>query len=140
MSVNSHYAREADGIDFGNGILFEGDEGRMFVNRGKLEGKVIDDLTEADNQEIEEAMSKLYKGKKPGSHMSNFFECIEDREQPISDVVTHHRTMTSCHLCNIALMLGREVKWDPATEQFIGDDQANALMSRPQRAGHETVV
>ncbi len=133
MSVNSHYKREEDGIDFGNGILFEGDEGRIFVNRGKLEGKPIDELTEADNKELDEAIGKLYKGKKPGSHMTNFFECLEDRQQPISDVATHQRTMTSCHLCNITLMLGRELKWDPAKEDFVGDEQATALMSRARR-------
>ena len=59
--------------------------------------------------------------------MKNFFECIEDRSKPISDVWSHHRTMTSCHLCNIALMLGRELKWDPKTEQFVDDEQAIAL-------------
>lgn len=133
MSVNHHYKREGDNVDFGNGILFEGEKGRIFVNRGKLEGKPINDLTDADNAEIEAAIGKLCKGKKPGSHMRNFFECIEDRGKPISDVWSHHRTMTSCHLCNIALMLGRELKWNPKTEEFVGDDQANALMSRKSR-------
>jgi hypothetical protein len=42
--------------------------------------------------------------------------------------------MTSCHLCNIAMMLGRELQWDPATEKFIGDDEATKLMSRPRRS------
>ena len=73
------------------------------------------------------------KGKRHGNHMRNFFECIEDRSKPISDVWSHHRTMTSCHLCNIALMLGRELKWDPKTEQFVDDEQANALLSRKSR-------
>ncbi|NOY42008.1 MAG: Gfo/Idh/MocA family oxidoreductase [Planctomycetes bacterium] len=132
MSVNSHYKREG-GIDFENGILFEGDAGRIFVNRGKLEGKPVDNLSEKDNAELETRITKLYKGKKPGHHMRNFFECIEDREQPISDVFTHHRTMTSCHLCNIALMLGRDLKWDPKQQTFVGDDQANALKSRKSR-------
>ncbi len=140
LSVNNHYRRESDNVDFGNGILFEGDEGRIFVNRGKLQGKLVDDLSDSDNEEIDERISKLYKGKKPGNHMGNFFECLEDRQQPISDVVTHHRTMTSCHLCNIALMLGRELKWDPDNEQFIGDDQATALMSRRARKPYATEV
>ncbi|MDB4557764.1 dehydrogenase, partial [bacterium] len=73
------------------------------------------------------------KGKRPGSHMKNFFDCIEDRGKPISDVWSHHRTMTSCHLCNIALMLGRELRWDPKAERFIDDEQANALMTRKSR-------
>ena len=41
--------------------------------------------------------------------------------------------MTCCHLCNIALMLGRELKWDPQREQFIGDEQATAFTSRHRR-------
>ncbi|MGI9470927.1 MAG: Gfo/Idh/MocA family protein [Rubripirellula sp.] len=133
MSVNNHYKREGDNVDFGNGILFEGDKGRIFVNRGKLEGRPINDLTDADRAELDKAIIKLCKGKQPGNHMKNFFDCIEDRSKPISDVWSHHRTMTSCHLCNIALMLGRELKWDPKAEQFVDDDQANALMSRKSR-------
>jgi hypothetical protein len=65
--------------------------------------------------------------------MGNFFESVKDRGTPISDVATHVRTMTCCHLCNIALMLGREVHWDPQREQFNGDDQATALTSRHRR-------
>lgn len=132
MSVNHHYKR-GEKTSFGNGILFEGDKGRIFVNRGKLEGKPIDQLTEKDNADLDAAIAKLYKGKKPGHHMRNFFECLEDRSDPVSDVYTHHRTMTSCHLCNIMLMLGRDLKWDPKNEKFIGDDQATALMSRKSR-------
>jgi predicted dehydrogenase len=133
MSVNHHYKRTGDNVDFGNGILFEGEKGRIFVNRGKLEGKPVDQLTDADKAEIDEAIIKLCKGKQPGNHMRNFFECIEDRSKPISDVWSHHRTMTSCHLCNIALMLGRELNWDPKRERFIDDEQANALMGRKSR-------
>jgi len=132
LSVNHHYKREG-GTDFGNGILFEGDAGRIFVNRGKLEGKPINELTEKDNQELDAMITQLYKGRKTGDHMQNFFDSIDDRVQPISDVFTHHRTMTSCHLCNIALMLGRDLDWDPQNEKFVGDDQANALMSRKGR-------
>lgn len=134
LSVNDNYSREG-GIDFGNGILFEGEKGRIFVNRSKLQGKPIDNLTEKEQAEINEQVTKLYKGRKTGHHMQNFFESIEDREQPISDVFTHHRTMTTCHLCNIGLMLGRELSWDPQQESFVGDDQANAFLSRASRDG-----
>ena len=137
MTVNDTYKREGTNIDFGNGVLFEGDEGRIFVNRGKLEGKPVDDLTESDKEEINDRVIELYKGRRPGSHMANFFSCVKDREQPISDVATHHRTMTSCHLCNITLMLGRELNWDPAAETFVDDDKAVALMSRKRRAEYD---
>lgn len=133
VSVNHHYKREGDNVDFGNGILFEGEKGRIFVNRGKLEGGPVNALTDDDKKELDEAVLKLCKGKRHGNHMRNFFECIEDRSKPISDVWSHHRTMTSCHLCNIALMLGRELNWDPKAEQFVEDEQANALLSRKSR-------
>ena len=60
-------------------------------------------------------------------------EATATRPVPISDVDSHHRTMTSCHLCNIALMLGRDLKWDPDKQQFDGDEQATMLMTRPRR-------
>lgn len=130
ISVNHHYSREGDNVDFGNGILFEGSKGRIFVNRGRLSGSPVDALTDADNAELDELITKLCKGKQPGNHMANFFECIEDRGTPISDVWTHHRTMTSCHLCNIALMLGRDLQWDPKAEVFVDDDEANKFLAR----------
>ena len=79
-------------------------------------------------------MTKLYRGKKPGDHMRNFFECVKDRSLPISDVFTHHRSMTVCHLANIAMKLGRKLRWDPDAEEFIGDDEASSMLSREQRA------
>jgi len=133
MHVTNNYTSEDGKTKFDNGILFEGSAGRIFVNRGRLSGKPVEELSEADSKKIDDAVTALYGGKKLGGHMANFFECIEDRSDPISDVYTHHRTMTSCHMCNIALMTGRELKWDPKAEQFIGDDQANALRSRPSR-------
>lgn len=138
LNVNNHYKREGDNVDFGNGILFEGEKGRIFVNRGKLEGRPMNDLTDDDRKELDEYIVELCHGKKPGNHMGNFFECIEQGGKPISDVWSHHRTMTSCHLCNITLMLGRDLKWDPKQEVFLDDDQANALLSRKSREGFTT--
>lgn len=137
LSVNNHYKRPDENIDFGNGILLEGDDARIFVNRSKLQGAPIDNLSEKDNAEIDERVAKLYKGKQPGAHMKNFFECIEDRTQPISDVETHHRTMTSCHLCNISLMLGRELNWDPKGQTFVNDEEAALFVSRKRREGFD---
>jgi predicted dehydrogenase len=121
-----------------NGILFEGTEGRLFVNRGKVTGKPVEDLKE--NPLPEDAIVKLYKGKKPGNHMGNFFECIKDRTQPISDVYTHHRSMSTLHLANIAIRLGRKIEWDAEREQIVGDSQANSWLAREQRKGYEIVT
>jgi myo-inositol 2-dehydrogenase / D-chiro-inositol 1-dehydrogenase len=90
-------------------------------------------MTKAEKVKMHERVVKLYHGKEPTSHMQNFFDCVVSRDTPISDVETHHRTMTCCHLCNIGLMLGRELKWNPKTEEFEGDEQATTLMTRPRR-------
>jgi predicted dehydrogenase len=121
--------------DTDNGILFEGEDGRFFVSRGALKGKPVEDLE--TNPLSEDALTKVYKGKKPGNHMANFFECIKSREAPISDVWTHHRAMTTCHLANIAIRLGRRLQWDPEQEDIVGDDEARKWLSREQRKGYE---
>ncbi|MFK7818403.1 MAG: Gfo/Idh/MocA family oxidoreductase [Planctomycetaceae bacterium] len=125
----------AEDLGFKNGIMFQGTKGRFFVNRGKLTGLPVEQLEE--NPLDPATMTKLYKGKKPGSHMRNFFECIATREQPISDVDTHHRAMTTCHLANISTRLGRTLNFDPETEMIVGDDDAAQWQSREQRKGYE---
>ncbi|HPM85060.1 MAG TPA: dehydrogenase, partial [Candidatus Anammoximicrobium sp.] len=74
-----------------------------------------------------------YKGKQRRGHMQNFFDCVRDRGEPVSDVFSHHRELSSCHLCNIAMLLKRKLQWDPEKEDFVGDQQASDLVSRPQR-------
>jgi hypothetical protein len=134
ISVNDEYSRP-DGTKFSNGILFEGSQGRIFVNREKLTGKPVEAMTAPERSELYQSLIPLYKGRWPGDHMGNFFECVTDRGEPMSDVETHHRTMTSCHLCNIGLMLGRELQWNPEAERFVNDPAADALISRTSRPG-----
>ena len=117
-----------------NELLLEGDLGRIRVNRGGLTGKPYEDLTKQEQQWLDEEVVKLYGGKQPGDHMRNFFECIADRSQPISDVFSHHRTVSACHLSNITMRLGRKLRWDPEKERFPDDAEANAMLSRPQRS------
>jgi predicted dehydrogenase len=122
----------------GNGILFEGTEGRFHVSRGAMKGRPVEDLN--SNPISEDRLMQLYKGKKPGNHMANFFECIADRTDPISDVYSHHRAMTTCHLANIAIRLGRKIRWDSEQEQIVDDAAANQWLSREQRKGYEIDV
>ena len=141
FKINVKYANGIDMLirnDEENGILIEGTEGRIFVSRGSLKGKPVEDL-EA-NPLPADAISKLYKGKQPGDHMRNFFECCVDRTQPISDVYTHHRAMTTCHLSNIAIRLGRKLNWDPDKQEITGDADANKWQAREQRKGFEIIV
>ena len=133
VTVHDNYVSADGKTKFDNGILFTGDEGRIFVNRERLTGKALEEMTPADRTTMLQSLIPIYKGRWPGDHMGNFFECIADRSEPISDVASHVRTMTCAHLCNIALMLGRELKWDPNSERFEGDEQATAFMSRHRR-------
>ena len=124
----------------GNGIWFKGDKGEIFVNRGKLTGTIIDELTDDDQQWLKGERAKLYKGMPQRDHMENFFACVKERKEPVSDVFSHHRHLTSCHLSNLAMLLKRKLRWDPKNEVFIGDATANALLSRPRRKGYELTV
>ncbi|HEY1067664.1 MAG TPA: gfo/Idh/MocA family oxidoreductase, partial [Pirellulales bacterium] len=118
-----------------NGILFEGTEGRFFVNRGKITGKPVEELK--SNPLPEDAIEKVYGGKVPANHTVNFIEGMQARKQPISDVWSHNRMLEICHLSNIAMRLGRELKWDPTKREIIDDAQANSFLSRESRKGYE---
>ncbi len=119
-----------------NGILFEGTKGRMFVNRGKITGTPIDEKWD-DGQYGEEDVVRLYKGKQPEGHKQNFYRCIREGGLPVSDVYSHLQSMATCHLSAIAARLARSLKWDPQTEQFVGDDQAATFFGRERREGFE---
>jgi len=121
-----------------NGILFEGTEGRFFVNRGKITGKPVEELK--DKPLPEGAIEAIYGGKVSENHTENFTAAMKSRKQPISDVWTHNRMLEICHLSNIAMRCGRALAWDPEKRQIVGDDQANAMLSRPSRKGYETQV
>jgi predicted dehydrogenase len=141
------------------GVLFQGENGRIFINRDHLTGKPVEDLTKADRQWLEAEADKLSGGRHlpaaegeawpqryrgPNSisrnHMRNFFDCVRSRKLPASDIFSHHRVMNSCHMCTIAIKLKRKLTWDPLKEEFIGDAEANAMLTRPQRSPYEIRV
>ncbi|WP_437186212.1 Gfo/Idh/MocA family oxidoreductase [Planctomicrobium sp. SH668] len=118
-----------------NGILFEGTEGRFFVNRGKIAGKPVEDLK--DKPLPEGAIEEVYGGPVSKNHTANFIEGMNSRKQPISDVWSHNRMLEICHLSNIAMRLGRDLNWDATTREIVGDDQANSFLARESRKGYE---
>lgn len=121
----------------GNGILFEGTKGRFHVSRGATKGKPFEDLKE--NPLPEDAIEKVYGGR-PTSHMENFIQCVQTRAKPISDVWTHHKAMTTCHLANIAIRLDKTLEWDAQKEEVTNDATARAMQQREQRKGYEINV
>jgi myo-inositol 2-dehydrogenase/D-chiro-inositol 1-dehydrogenase len=123
------------------GVLIEGDKGRIYVNRGRITGKPIEeqDADPALKDKIMAEVEKLYKGNtsKMGDHMGNFFEAWMHGKWPISDVESQHRSVSACHLGNISIRLGRKLTWDPVKEQFVGDSEADAMLKRAQREPYQ---
>ncbi len=119
-----------------NGILFDGSKGRIFVNRGKITGKPIDENWD-EGKYSEDDLAGLYKGKPHEGHKNNFYRCIREGGQTVSDVFTHVQAMNTCHLSAIAARLGREIKWDPKAEKIVGDEQAATFFARSRREGFD---
>ncbi len=117
-----------------NGVLFEGTKGRIFVDRGRISGKPIEENWDKDAFGQED-LTRLYKNKPPEEHKQNFYRCIREGGLPISDVFSHVQALNTCHLCAIAARLNRVIRWDPKNEKITGDDQAAAMFARTPREG-----
>lgn len=110
-----------------NGVLFTGTEGKIEVNRGHFE------TWPASIGEAPLAASEQILYKSPG-HQTDWLDCIRTRRRPICDVEIGCRSVTVCHLGNIACWLGRTIRWDPKKEEIIGDEEAARWLDRPKRA------
>ena len=122
--------------DQGNGVLLEGTEGRIFVNRGRLTGRPVEQLQERPlTRDV--TMGRDLSGNPDEAHVRNFFESATSRQTPISDVFSHHRALSTCHLAGIAARVGRKIRWDPQRQQTVGDELAQALVARAPRRGYE---
>ena len=111
-----------------NGVRFIGEGGKeIFVTRGKLEMKP----QELIREKIQEHEINLYKS---GQHERNFIDCVYSGEPTITTCEIGHRSISIAHLANIGLRLGRkQVKWNPKTERFVNDAEADKLLSAPMR-------
>jgi predicted dehydrogenase len=109
------------------GVTWEGTEGTVYADRGKLETNPKSLLdTKIGPNEVH-----LYASD---DHFRNFIDCVLSRGPTAAPVEVAHRSITICHLGNIAMRLRRKrLRWDPRTEQVIGDDEAAAMLSRPYR-------
>jgi hypothetical protein len=109
-------------------IYCEGEDGWLLVKdwRGKLEASSEEIL----NSVIGEKDLHLYTDE---SEHVNFLKCIRSRKPTYHPVEHLHRTSTISHIGNIAMKLGRQLKWDPVREEFPGDSDANSMRSREER-------
>ena len=115
----------------GGGAIFQGTDGTIRIDRGHVS---------SDPPEIVNDAKKKNRFQSQGDtneHLANWVDCIKSRRQPVADVEIGHRSTTVCHLGNIARWTGRKLRWDPKQEQFVGDADANRLLTRDQRKGYE---
>jgi hypothetical protein len=103
------------------GTTFEGDQGTIYVNRGKLESTPADIITTPlGPNDVHLHVSK--------NHMDNWYECMKSRKAPICDVEIGHRSATVCHLGSLAMRTGRKLSWDPKTEKLSGNEAAARML------------
>ena len=133
-----------DGPGKPNGVLFSGTEGWIFVSRGRYRASASDPVSDASSGGPLAASDPRILGSVIGEHEvhlyksddqhGNWLECIRTRSLNIAPAEVAHRACTACLLQHIAMKLGRKLHWDPRTERFRNDDEANSMLSRPQRA------
>jgi predicted dehydrogenase len=110
------------------GLKFEGTDGWVFVH---IHGGNLEASSPALLQEFIRP-DETHLGRSPGHHQ-DFFSAVRTRGVTMAPPEVGHRTATLCHIANIAMALGRPLKWDPVAEQFPGDAAANRMLSRPMR-------
>jgi len=109
------------------GVRFEGTEGMVEVSREHL-------ITEPESlrrRKLGPNEIHLYQSKQ---HPDNFLECVRTRKRPASDASVGYRSITVCHLGNIAYWLKRPLQWDPTAEQFVNDPEADRMLWREMRS------
>jgi len=112
-------------------IEFIGTQGRVMVDRGTLRtdpSSIMAEPTGPDEVQLPHSRG----------HKQNWVDCIRSRRRPICDVEIGCRSVTVCHLGNIAYWLRRPLKWDPVNEDFIGDGEASRWLDRPKRSPWHT--
>jgi hypothetical protein len=141
-------AKYANGVtmiidnNFANGVRFEGADGWIFVSRGGARATASDPasaygkaLEASDPAILNSAIgpNELHLHKSDDHHL-DWLISIQTRQPAVTTPEEAHRSTSACILGWIAMKLGRKLTWDPAKEVFVGDDEANAMCSRPQRA------
>lgn len=114
------------GMGLPGGVTIIGSKGTIHVTRKQIEATPADLLS----QTLGESAVRLAASD---NHYRNWLGCIKSRQAPIASVEIGHRSATACHLGNIAMRLGRPIRWDPETETVVNDSEAQAMISRPYR-------
>jgi len=111
----------------GGGVVFFGTEGKIAVDRQHLE------TSPEKLRTIPIGPEEVHLYESPG-HKQNWVDCMRTRARPICHAEIGCRSVTVCHLGNIAYWLGRPLRWDPVSERFLDDEEANRWVDRPKRS------
>jgi predicted dehydrogenase len=109
-----------------NAMQFIGTEGKIEISR-EFYRSDIEGLT---GFELKAGDTPLYRSD---DHYQNWIDAVRKRTQTVADVETGHRTASLCNIANLAYTLERTLKWAPAHERFIGDEDADRLLGRSFR-------
>jgi predicted dehydrogenase len=121
--------------ELNGGAIFVGEKGRVEVTRNAFRTDPPTLIKEIPpKEEVEKWNRAQWQAQ---FHMQDWLDAMRKRSTPLADVEIGHRSISVCHLVNITRRLNRRLKWDPATETFPGDAEANALVDRPRRKGYE---
>jgi hypothetical protein len=129
--------------DFPNGIKFYGREGWIFVTRDEMVTPTDGGKPSAAPQPLLASDPKILGSViGPGEvHLyqsddqhGNWLDCIKSRKAPTAPAEIGHRACSTCLIHHIAMKTRRRLSWDPVKEHFKNDDDANCMLSRPQRA------
>lgn len=119
------------------GCKFIGEEGWVHVNRSGIWAEpvsLLDVRLKPTDRPLHASPKHDNDPNGYTAHTADFFNSIRTRQNPVSPVEEGHAASTLGNVADVALRLGRKLKWDPAAECFVGDDEANAMLSRPARA------
>ncbi|HUR44951.1 MAG TPA: Gfo/Idh/MocA family oxidoreductase [Candidatus Saccharimonadales bacterium] len=111
----------------GNGVTFHGSDGTIYVNRGQFEMTIgnkklatsTKDLEKIAAEFLPENKTNLIRLYKSDDHKADWLSCMKTRKKPIADVEIGARSVSVCHLINLAYYHGQKMKWDPKTEKFL---------------------
>jgi len=121
--------------ELNGGAIFVGEKGRIEIVRNGFRTDPLNMIKELPPaEEVQKWERAQWQAK---YHMQEWLDCMRSRKTPSADVEIGHRSISVCHLVNITRELGRKLQWDPATESFPFDTEANLLLSRPRRKGYE---
>ncbi len=117
------------------GAVFIGEKGQLRIDRNRFVATPAELITAPPPKQ----KAEIWEG--PGwqakYHIGDWLDCIKTRKLPVADVEIGHRSVSVCHLANIAREVGRKLEWDPKKEDFVGAKDASALLDRPRRKGYE---